>query len=168
MTLILPGAERFVDALHAKLTAGLPAVISEINARDTKGVVLDAPQVFDYVPSPSEMNTFPAVCIRDGEEDLKDDVGWAATGEMDLVIVCFALHADQRTLALTLRRLVQAAKTVALDGRNLNVPGDATSAWGMRFNGTRPGPTLGRNEGPRDWMSYAALGLTVMGEDHLT
>lgn len=158
---VMEGLEPIIDALVARLVAELPAAVAEVNARDTKGITLTVPDteaILDFVPTPSVLNRFPTIAIEDGPSRLTDDVGWAATGVDDLVVVVFEQHADQRELALRLRRWQLIVRSIILQGRELD------PAWGLVDKGTRPGPTLGRPEDPRDWLSYTATVLEVRSE----
>lgn len=159
MTSLIRGNEEVIDTLVARLDADLPAVIAQINDDDTKGVTLEAPAaVLDYVPTPTELVSFPTVAVQDGATAIEDDTGWGGTRVIDLVVVVFCADADQRRLAIMLRRYLMAVESVALDGRTLD------PAWGVVSQGTLPGPTLGRGEEPREWMSYAGVALRCKAE----
>lgn len=159
---LLPGYEPIIDALIARFQANLPAAIAQANAEDTKGVTLaDFDQtrgILDYIPAPSELTVFPTLGVQDGPSILSDDVGWSATGNHRLVVVVFMQEPDQRTMAIKLRRYTRCIRSVALAGRSL------PPAWGVVDAGTKPGPTIGSDEGPRQWLSFTATALDFRSE----
>lgn len=159
MTAIIQLNERVYDAVIARLVAGLPAVITAINAADTKGIQLkQVADVLDYVPTPKILTDFPTVALQDGPTEMEDDTGEGGTAVCRFNLVVFHMHADQRQLAIGLRRYLQAVTSVAIEGRAVG------PIWGMTFDGLIPGPTLGRGEEPREWMSYAGIALRCMAE----
>lgn len=159
MTALIQLEERVYDAIVTRLKAGLGAAIDQINAADTKGFTIERNVlVLDYVPTPRELNVFPTVALQDGPTDMEDDTGEGGTAVCSFNLVCFYLHADQRQLAVGLRRYRQAAASVALEGRAFG------PIWSIQFMGTIPGPTLGRGEDPREWMSYCGIALECKAE----
>jgi hypothetical protein len=160
MTQLFKLNEHLIAAMVARLTADLPGVIDTINAEATDGLVIPyVDQVLDYVPTPTILNRFPTVAVQDGPSDFQDDVGWSATGVHDLVLVTFVQDADQQRLATMLRRYTRAVANVAMAGRTV---GDA---WGVTLNGILPGPTLGRGEEPREWISYTGVSVRLKSEE---
>ncbi len=152
--------EPLIAAMVARLTAELPAVIDAINVEMNDGLVLPyVAQVLDYVPTPTILNSFPTVAVQDGPSDFEDDVGWSATGLHDLVIVTFVCDADQQRLARSLRRYTRAVANVVMRART------AGGAWGITLNGILPGPTLGRGEDPREWISYAGVSVRLKADE---
>jgi hypothetical protein len=153
--------EPLITALQSKLQTGLNAVIDNINATQTDPAYpIEYPQqVLDYIPPVSQMTSFPIVGISDGEMDFQDDVGWGATGVFELTVVVFLQHPDQRALVWQLRRYAQAIVRTAMEGRRLGSEG-----WSMTMKRVRPGPTLGRDESPRQWISTVALIIEVKSE----
>lgn len=149
--------EDVIKTLHARLTSDLATAVETINSEQTSPLYpLPAPaQVFDYIPAVSELRAFPTIGLSDGDLVFQDDVGWGATGVFDITIVCFLQSADQRELVWWLRRYGQAITRVALDTRRLG------EGWAVNLKNVRPGPTLGRDESPRQWMSTTAVTITV-------
>lgn len=149
--------EPVVTTLRNRLEAQLPAIITAINALVTDGYTIENPQrVLDYVPPVTDMNALPLLGISDGEMRLEDDTGWGATGVFDLSIVVFLQHSDQRQLVWMLRRYAQAVVRAA---RTPTV--GMGEGWGVYNFRVRPGPTLGRDESPRQWLSTIAITFTV-------
>lgn len=150
--------EDIVNTLRDRLEANLPSVIDTINSEqvDPPYTVPKPLQVLDYIPTVSDLSAFPTIGISDGDIHFEDDTGWGATGIFDLTVVSFLQSSDQRTLVWWLRRYGQAVCRVALDSRRMGVEG-----WGVTLRGIRPGPTLGRDETPRQWMSTTAVTITV-------
>lgn len=158
---VMEGVEPIIDAIITRFNDEVAAAVATVNARDTKGIELAAPPtsaILDYVPTPSLLTHFPTIAIEDGASRLTDDNGWAATGLDELVIVVFEQDADQRRLAIKLRRWQLIIRSIVLQDRTVG------PAWGLVDKGTRPGPTLGRNEDPQDWMSWTALMVEVRSE----
>lgn len=153
--------EDVVNTLRDRLETDLPAVIATINSDQTDPAftVPSPQQVLDYIPPVADLNVFPTIGISDGDISFEDDTGWGATGLFDLTVVCFLQSSNQRELVWWLRRYGQAICRVALDGRRMGVEG-----WGVTLRGVRPGPTLGRDETPRQWMSTTAVTITVKTE----
>lgn len=152
--------EPLIASMVARLTSDLPTVIAAINAEVIDGITMSSDvQVLDYVPTPTILNRFPTVGVQDGTSDFEDDVGWSATGVHDLVLVTFVMEADQQRLARLLRRYTRAVANVALAGRTV---GDA---WGVTLNGILPGPTLGRGEEPREWISYTGVSVRLKADE---
>ena len=159
MTALVQLEERVYEAICARLRTGLAGVIDQINTADTLGVQIQRDvQVLDYVPTPRELTVFPTIALQDGPTEMEDDTGEGGTAVCNFNLVCFHLHADQRQLAVGLRRYRQAATTVALEGRAFG------PIWSIQFMGTIPGPTLGRGEDPREWMSYCGVALECKAE----
>lgn len=161
MTNLLPDVEPLIDAMVARLLAELNPMLVQVNAAAADAIVcedFDPLAILDYVPVPSELNRFPCVAVSNGPHILSDDVGWSATLNARLVLITYVQAADQRSLALKLRRYTQAVRSVALRGRSL------PPAWGVVDAGTRPGPTLGVEDGPRAWMSWTGTQLDLRSE----
>lgn len=161
--------EHILDSAVAKLAAGLSSTIDQINAADTKGIaVRDVPvdRIFDYLPTPTELSDFPAVGIAELDGAWTNDVGNSASGEWSFMVVAYDIDPEQRALVLRLRRLRQAIVSTIMEGRRLDHPTDARlGAWGLRFDATRPGPTLGRGENPTEWISWTSIAFTALAED---
>jgi hypothetical protein len=149
-----------ITTLQTRLAANLPAIVTAINASATPVFPIIAPQqVLDYVPPLADLYVFPTLGISDGPMRLVDDVGWGATGEQELTVVCYEQDADIRTLAWKLRRhqqaIVRAIRTPTL------ILGDG---WGTYDYQIVPGPTLSRDEGPRQFMSTTSVSFKVKTE----
>ena len=152
--------EPVVTSLRDRLETDLPATITTINStQTTPSYPIENPQrVLDFIPTVADMFAFPVVGISDGIFNLEDDTGWGATGVFELTIVVFLQNADPRALAWQLRRYAQAVTRVALEDRSI---GDG---WGVTLKQVRPGPTLGRDENPRQWLSTVAVSIEVKSE----
>lgn len=153
--------EELIDAVVLRLQQQLPNYIAALNAMDQKDIQLEGdPIVYDYVPAIRELNRFPTFAVQDEAGGLDDDTGFAATGNYPLSIIVFDQAADQRTLAWSLRRYLRIVASIILDGRQLD------PAWGVTCDGFVPGPTLGRPEEPREWMSYGGVGFQFRVEEY--
>lgn len=157
---LFDGVEPIVDALVARFNAEIEGAVDAINAQDEKNIQLEpVTAILDYIPTPSELNIFPTVAIGSGADHLADDIGHGATGTFEIVVVVFVQDVDQRQLSIKLRRYLRAVRSVALYGRQFG------PAWGVVDKGSRPGPTLGRDEGPREWMSYVSTVIECRSEE---
>jgi len=163
MTTVLRFGEPVIDAMVCRLRDNLPHVIDQINAADTKDIQLeyvDRDNVLDFIPVVTELVNFPTIGISESPVGLTDDVGWGATGVIPLTVVAFAVEADQRRLAVKLRRYASAVASVVLEGRQM-----LPEVWGITLTSIDPGPTLGRREDPRSWMSYVAVSVECKTEE---
>lgn len=153
--------EPVIVTLKARLEANLPSLVTSINAAATNPSypILAPQQVLDYIPALADLYEFPTLGIGDGHTRLVDDVGWGATGEFRLTVVCFEQDQDLRALAWKLRRhqqaIVRAIRTPTL------VLGEG---WGTYDYEVTPGPTMGRGEGPRQFMSTTSVSFMVKTE----
>ena len=171
--LLYPGNEHVIDAVVAKLIDSLDAYIAAINDRDTKGIVLGevpADRIFDYPPTIREIVDFPALGVAElPSGGWTQDVGDDATAEHAFAIICFDQDPEQQRLTTKLRRLRQAVYSCVMDGRKIDHPTDPMlGAWGVRFEGYRPGRTLGIGDDPRSWISWTSVAFTALAEDHPT
>lgn len=150
-----------VTSLKTRLETDLNAIIDTVNSTlATPAFPIPYPfQVFDFIPTVAELQQLPVLGISDGDFEFQDDVGFGATGICELTVVCFLQHADQRTLAWHLRRYAIALTRCILTGRSLPPDG-----WGMVLRRVRPGPTLGRDESPRIWLSTVAITVSLRSE----
>lgn len=150
-----------VVALQSRLVTNLPAYIDAVNAEYTNpSYPIDYVQnVYDYVPVLADLYAFPVIGIADGDVIFEDDTGWGATGRSAFSIVVFEQQSDQRALAWHLRRLSTAVTRCILEGRKLPPEG-----WGVMLSRVRPGPTLGRDENPRQWMSTVTVQIEILSE----
>lgn len=153
--------EDVINTLRDELESDLPTLVASINAANLDPLYpLPVPyQVLDYIPPVAELTGFPTIGISDGDITFEDDTGWGATGLFDLTIVCFLQSPNHRELVWWLRRYGQAIVRSALEGRRLGAEG-----WGVTLKSVRPGPTLGRDENPRQWLSTTAVTITVKTE----
>lgn len=153
--------EPLVISLQNKLTTTLNAIVDDINTNQTSPAYsIEYPQqVLDYIPTISQLTSFPTVAISDGDMYLEDDVGYGATGVFELTVVAFIQDPDQRALAWKLRRYAQAMTRCILANRRLE-----TEGWSVVLKRVRPGPTLGRDENPRQWISTVAVIIEVKSE----
>jgi hypothetical protein len=154
--------ETIVPAIQARLTANLPAIVTDINTNNTSPTypIDQIAQVLDYIPPVSDLFQFPTIGISDGPIDLEDDVGFGATGVHEFSCVLFVQNADQRTLAWQLRRYAQAIIRALRAPTNFNL-GDG---WGMYRFHVRPGPTLGRQSTPGQFVSTLGVSFFVKSE----
>lgn len=159
MTITLNGP--VITTLKARLETNMPIMIADINLNQITPVyTIDNPaQVLDYIPTTADLFQFPTLGISDGNILLDDDTGWGATGIFDLTVVAFIQDADLRALAWKLRRYAQAmVRSIRSPDMKL---GDG---WGIYNFSVRPGPTLGRDEDPRLFMSTVAVTFFVKTE----
>lgn len=156
-------SENNIKAIHARLEAELPRYIDQVNAElvDPEYPIEQPVHIYDFIPTTAYMTDFPVVAIGDGEIFFDDDVGWSATGNMDFAIVVWVQHPDQQQLAWMLRRYMIAIANCILEGRNLAAYG---GGWGLKLGKIEPGPTLGRKEKPREFLSMRALTLSIRDE----
>jgi|SRR5919108_1744199 hypothetical protein len=149
--------EQLVTALAAKLTAQLPAAITEINAAVTDGFTITNPvEVLDYVPDEREISakasTAPLVGIQDVTSTFKDDIGSSVTGQHAFAVLVWLYDPSRQALARKLRRYQRALATVCLAGRAIS-----TIGYGVTLRNAAPGPTLEREEDPRGWVSFTGV-----------
>jgi hypothetical protein len=151
-------SEPLVTALVTRLQTDLPAKVAEINAAATDGIVLPLPaasRIYDFPPQGELLTDFPVIGIQDFPSTFDDDIGSSVTGNHALGVIVWVSSADQRTLAMMLRRYCQAVTTVALEGRFI---GDA---WGTLLRRVYPGPTIDAEEDPRTWVSFAVVEISA-------
>ena len=153
--------EPLIIALQSRLAANLNSVIDTINAQQTDPpYTIDYPQqVLDYIPTIAQLTAFPTIGISDGEMRFEDDIGWGATGVFEFTVAAFIQESDQKALAWKLRRYAQAMVRVIMEGRQLPPEG-----WSVTLKRVRPGPTLGRDENPRQWISTIGVVIEVKSE----
>lgn len=155
--------DTIIPYLVDRLETQLPAIVTAINTQSLSmdpQTPISVPQsVFDYVPALGDLYAFPVLGISDGPIDLVDDQGWGATGQGEITVVIFEQDSDLRTLAWKLRRqqqaVVRAIRTPTI------ILGDA---WGTYNYRVVPGPTLSRNEGPRQFVSTSAVSFMFKSE----
>ena len=154
--------ETIVPAIQARLTANLPAIVTDINTNNTTPPYPLDPvqQVLDYVPPVADLFVLPTIGISDGPIDLEDDVGFGATGVSEFSCILFVQNSDQRALAWQLRRYAQAMVRALRTPTNFNL-GDG---WGMYNFHVRPGPTLGRQSNPGQFISTLGVSFFVKSE----
>ncbi len=152
--------EPFIIGLRDRLETQLPATIDALNSAMVAPIypLVYPAKVIDYIPTVAELDLLPVIGISDGDIYFQDDVGWGATGVFDVTVVAFVQAPDQRELVWLLRRYSQALVRVMLSTQSI---GDS---WGITLRHVRPGPTLGRDETPRQWLSTTAVTVTVKNE----
>lgn len=172
MTNLIPLNEHIITAAKLKLVAGIGAATTEINARDDEGYTLrevPAARIFDYVPPITEIVDFPALGIMELAGGFAEgtDLGSGADGRHAFAVIAYCQAPEQRELVFQLRRLRQAVVTVMLEGRDLEHPaGPSYGAWGLTFDGYRPGSALGRAEGPQIWTSWTSMAFVALSNDN--
>lgn len=166
---IYPLNEHIIDSAVYKLEENLDTAIAAVNAADTKGVTLTVPsaaQIFDYMPIPKEVVDYPYIGFQEAEGEWINDVGDSATGEWQFIVACFDIDPEPWRLRLKLMRMRQAVVSTLMQGRQLSHPTNAIlGAWGLTFMGTKPGPTLGITESPREWVSWTSMLFLAKAED---
>lgn len=152
--------EPVVKTLRQRLETNLPTHIADINAAQTDPLYpIENPQrVLDYIPPVADLYALPCVGISDGPLTFQDDVGWGATGVFELTVVVFLQSADQRQLVWQLRRYAQAIIRAVDRGSGLD------EGWGVTLRNVRPGPSLGRDTDPKQWLSTVAVTVVVKTE----
>lgn len=156
----LTGSEPIIALVKARLVDELNGVIDAVNAAVTDGVTISYPaQILDFVPPPTLLTGFPTIGIQEGTLTLEDDTEWGATGVLPITIVFYIQSADPQAMAKQLRRYERAVMTCILRGRQL-----PPEVWGMKFLRSDPGPTLGNQENPREYMSLRAVTIEVKFE----
>jgi hypothetical protein len=158
----IPDIEAVVAALKKRLDDDLSAAIEAVNAEVTDGTLIEQPQqILDHIPPVELLLAFPTIGIGEGVGRWTDDLGWEATGQHELSIVCFVQADDQQTLVRRLRRMRRALlRTVMADRawRDAAVPA-LGRAWGVMLRSVQPGPTLGEvvAEQVRSWASWVQI-----------
>jgi len=160
MGIVFPLNEPIIAAIKLRLETELVTYINALNSEITDGFTLDTfVQILDYPPPITHLDQFPTLGIQDGETGFADDTGWGATGTSLVTVVAFEQDADQQRLAWKLRRWNRVIASCLLVGRSLPPDG-----WGVVLNNISPGPTLGRQEDPRTFMSFSAVTIAVRSE----
>jgi hypothetical protein len=145
-----------VLSAQAKLEADLPDVLAELRTAHPTLDLADPSAVLDYVPHPASLVNLasgPVLGVMDLPSELEDDIGSAATGRHRWLVVVHMVHADQRLLAWQLRLYLTAVVRVFEDRYLPDVPG----FMAMGCDGTIPGDTLGREEDPQEWQTWAGV-----------
>lgn len=136
-----------------------------VRADEAKSLVpVNPEQVFDFIPPPSYLTTFPSIGIQDTASLTEDDTGHSATGKHTMGIVVFCSDPDQHILAWQLRRYMQAITRTVLAGRNLGSE-PSLAAWATGFDRIAWGPTLESTASPTTWMSFAMLQIWARREE---
>lgn len=153
--------EKQVTALVARLHDRLPDAVDRVNAeRPAPDFPLKRPaQVLDYAPPLSRLTSFPTVAVVQGQTRFTDDTGDALTGWQSLTVVVYLQSTEPRALAWGLRRYADAVMDVVLADRNL---GD--NGWGIVPVSVDPGPSLTREEDPREIISFTGISFEVRTE----
>lgn len=153
--------DTLVTSMKTRIETNLPAIITTINATLTTPAYPISPpfQVLDYIPTVGDLEQTPVIGISDGDFLFEDDQGLGATGVCEMTVVVFLQADDQRELAWMLRRYAIALARTILPTRALPPDG-----WGMILRRVHPGPTLGRDEAPRQWLSTVAITVSIRSE----
>lgn len=148
-----------VDALVTRINSTLTTHIDAVNVERAEYPIQYPQAVLDYIPTIAELSTLPCIGISDGQIELEDDTGWGATGVATFSLVVFLQSQDQRELVWSLRKYATALTRCVIAGRTLPPEG-----WSVTVVGVAPGPTLGRDESPRQWLSTVGLRIRVKWE----
>lgn len=172
--LIYPGNEHVIESAVFRLRQELNAAIGAINAAATDGITVDSPspdRIFGYVPPLNEIVNYPALGVMElPSGGWTSDVGNDAQAEHSFAVVCYDMDPVQAVLVAKLRRMRQAVVSSIMMGRRMDHPTGAVllGAWGLRYDGYRPGRTLGDADGVQSWTSFTSCGFTALAEDHPT
>jgi hypothetical protein len=149
--------------LITQLVARLNGQVTAVNAIATDGVVLDQVDttnaVLDYVPPLRAVNFFPTIAVAEQSSELVDDTGFGATGRHTFTVLVIHQHADAGLLAKMLRRYRIAVANAIMEPQR-----QFGSQWAVVCKGTVPGPTLGVNEDPREWLSVSGVVFELRDE----
>lgn len=175
MTQQLQLAEPLIEAMVTLLKANLNTTIDALNTAYSDAFTLDhAAQILPYVPIPSTLQGgTPAVGCQELPAQFEDDLQFSMHALHRYAVVAIIENSDQQTLAVQLRRIMQAiAQTIQAD-RMLGTTGGSGGimrtqgrAWSVEFEATVPGPLLGdldplNPDGPpRSYMSWCAIELS--------
>lgn len=157
---LLTLSEQLVLDIAERLATGLPDYVDQVNARFTDPEFpIDYPQILDFMPTIAYLTTFPTVAIAEGDIHFEDDTGWSATGRHDFSVVVFDQHFDQRALAFHMRRLMSAALSCVMEGRDV-------AGWGLVLGSVTPGPILRNRESPdgKDVLGIRSASFSIRDE----
>lgn len=174
MSTLYPGNQHVIDSVVHKLRENVAALIDEANTLDTRGVTLDQvhpDDIFDYPATIREIVRFPALSVAELGGEWTQDIGEEATAEHSFAVICYCQAPEQWQLATQLRRLRTVVVSAVMVGRKIDHPTDPNlGAWGVRYDGYRPGRTLGAGAGeePQAWISWTSAAFTALAEDHPT
>lgn len=165
--------EPLVDAMVGLLESNLNGTIDTLNATLADDyTVPHAVQFLPFVPIPSTLQGgMPAIGVQELPSEFVDDLQFSVAAVHRYVVVATIQNADQMTLTLQLRRMIQAiAYTIQAD-RMLELEDGtggvmrAAGALSVNFEGTEPGPLLGdidpvnADMPPRTYLSWTALSM---------
>lgn len=168
-------AEPLIAAMVTLLQANLNATIDALNAANADAFSLPhAAQILDYVPVPSTLQGgTPAVGCQELPAAFEDDLQFSMHALHRYAVVAIVENADQQTLVLQLRRMMQAIASTIQSDRMLGTTGGQGGimrtqggAWSVQFESTVPGPLLGdldplNPDGPpRSYLSWCGLELS--------
>lgn len=174
MSPLYPGNQHIIDSVVDKLRDNVNTLIVQANALDTRGVTLDSvndSDIFDYPATIREIVRFPALSVAELGGEWTQDIGEDATAEHSFAVICYCQAPEQWQLATQLRRLRTVVVSAIMQGRKIDHPTDPNlGAWGVRYDGYRPGRTLGAGAGeePQAWISWTSAAFTAFAEDHPT
>ena len=145
--------ERAVLAMYERFQNNLNSVIDAINSeRGTlAGITPNPPSlahpalILSAPPVKGQLANFPVVAIGDGDIRFVDDVGWAATGVYEMMVLAYDVDTDPTMLAWKMRRWAQALISTAMFGRQMTST-DYFGAWGVTLKRVIPGPRLSRTD----------------------
>jgi hypothetical protein len=128
----IKGGEVLVDALVAKLKAGIPARLNLINAEYDDGLSLDAPKAF-YTSGLSAIPEAPALIVAEGPMNVDPELETPHGITTDTMLGVYILEQDpdRQLLGKRLQRQARAVQEAAWD--------DAPQEQLVAVNGPRSG-----------------------------
>lgn len=146
--------ETIIDAVIAKLKAGMGARITTINDAATDGIVLDTPSADDYYPFGfSLLPRAPAIVVtpRPTDDEAEAEGPHSFIYVMELRVVIYDQDTDRGKLGRKLLRLARAVtETLWDDDPKERLTG---SAFHLKFIRTVPGPSFEPEDENSFWRS---------------
>lgn len=140
-------SEPLIAAMVTLLSEQLNGTIDELNATITDGyTVPHVAQFLPYVPVPSTLEAgIPAIGCQELPAEFEDDLQFSVHAKHRYAVVCILQNSDHQTLALQLRRMVQAIAFTVQTDRMLGTAGGSGGimrvqggAWSVNFIETTP------------------------------
>lgn len=149
-------AEPILDAVVAKLQAGVGARIAAINALDTRGIIVKTPENGDYYVGGAGggIPRAPAIIVTDspsdGEAEAEGPHSFIWQGEISVFVV--DEDTDRQVLGRKLMRLARAAAETLWDDNPKEAL--AGSAYHLAFVREEPGPVAQPEDETQYWRSW--------------